>query len=287
MMRSLIIFCAIVFLVPEVFSQDRAGKSIHLNGVIVDAENKLPLSYANIGILNKSFGTVSDTTGNFSLSVNAENSMDTLQISLVGYQTVKLVVRDFAEKLNGKPIELQVRAYVLDAVEISIKKEVPEIAGRNKAGGFIQFAMHPKKEIVLGTEIGMRFKAATYPAFLKDFSWFFSVNNFKKIKFRINIYSLKNNMPDTLLLNKDVFVDVVDYKSGWNKVDLTPYNVIVSTDFVISIQWLEHDIKDGEQAKVFIPGAMSSKHASYFRIASQDKWTRTKTNLCYYVTLLH
>lgn len=147
--------------------------------------------------------------------------------------------------------------------------------------------MDPKKQIVLGTGIGMRFQPEKFPAVIKDFSWFFSANNFSKIKLRVNIYSLKNNFPDKQLLNTDLYVDVVDFMTGWIKVDLEQYNIVVETDFAISIQWLEHTIKEGENPKIFIPGAMSSGHASYFRIASQDKWTKTKTNLCYFVTLVH
>lgn len=97
----------------------------------------------------------------------------------------------------------------------------------------------------------------------------FFANNFSKIKLRVNIYSLKSNFPDKQLLNMDLYVDVVDSKTGWSKVHL------------------EHTIKEGENPKIFIPEAMSSGHASYFRIASQNKWTKTKTNLCYFVTLVY
>ncbi|MCF2447402.1 hypothetical protein L0657_25840 [Dyadobacter sp. CY345] len=98
--------------------------------------------------------------------------------------------------------------------------------------------MHPKKQIVLGTEIGMRFQPEKFPAVIKDFSWFFSANNFSKIKLHVNIYSLKNNFPDKQLLNTDLYVDIVDFKTSWIKVDmvstmlflkpilLSPYNTM-------------------------------------------------------------
>ena len=63
----------------------------------------------------------------------------------------------------------------------------------------------------------------------------FFANNFSKIKLRVNIYSLKSNFPDKQLLNMDLYVDVVDSKTGWSKVHL------------------EHTIKEGENPKIFFP----------------------------------
>ncbi|MCF2447401.1 carboxypeptidase-like regulatory domain-containing protein [Dyadobacter sp. CY345] len=72
-------------------AQTNTGQ-IELKGVLVDEKDRTPLSYVNIGVLNKSLITISNTTGRFSLNLKEENLTDKLQISRIGYHTIKVFV---------------------------------------------------------------------------------------------------------------------------------------------------------------------------------------------------
>lgn len=284
-MKFSVCFLLFIFLFLDrkpILAQQNQEFSIELSGTIVDAKTSLPLAYVNIGIVDKSIGTVSDLAGKFKFSIGSENLEDIVQFSMIGYETQKISVQDYRESRHDS-LFLDPKDYLLDELVV-VNKQNQEIVGREKGGGLIQFAMHPKDGIKMGTEFAMKIEAKHYPAILKDFNFFFTNNTFNRIKLRVNIYTLKNNVPDTLINKNAIYIDVIDEQSGWHVVDLSKFNIIVNSDFVISLQWVEHVLKN-DAHNVFIPGDFSFSKTSYFRIASQDKWKKSKASLCYYVTL--
>ena len=159
--------------------------------------------------------------------------------------------------------------------------------GRQKASKAVQAAIYTKKtgDAVIGSEMGVRLKTKQTGAFLRDFNWFISANNFKRIKFRINIYAVKDDLPDTLLSNKQIFGEVADGQTGWLKVDLIPYDVSINGDFIITLQWIESTMNNTIDPVVMMPAGLSFSKNCYARIASQDKWKKVNINLSYFVTL--
>lgn len=64
---------------------------------VVSKSTGEPIVYASVGIVNRNLGTVTDSTGNFSLTVPAENLNDSLRISSIGYTARTFAVKDFAD----------------------------------------------------------------------------------------------------------------------------------------------------------------------------------------------
>ncbi len=60
-----------------------------LTGVVMDADQQIPLPYVNIRLGNTNYGTASDSNGHFTLFVNPG---DTLQFSFVGYRMAVFVM---------------------------------------------------------------------------------------------------------------------------------------------------------------------------------------------------
>ncbi|MEJ7682928.1 MAG: carboxypeptidase-like regulatory domain-containing protein [Segetibacter sp.] len=239
--KILLLFSFLLWTIPILaFSQNSTNDNIILKGVITEQESNLPLSYVSIGIIDKPVGTISDTSGNYSLVISKENLSDTLQISLVGYKTNKISVNEFI-LTNDKNVKLTRRTFLLPKVIVTNKKRNAEIIGRQESGKLIQVSVHNKKtaDETIGSEMGMRIKTKRSSSLLKDLNWYFSANNFRTIKFRVNIYSIKNNFPDTLLCNKQIFATVENFKTGWNKIYLEPYNIVINGDFIITLQWIE------------------------------------------------
>lgn len=289
---NLKIFISILFALTFAktgFSQNLKKEDFGIKGKIIDQENYQPLSYVSIGILNKSIGILTDTLGNFKFQINQENLTDTLQISLVGYFSKKITVKNFIESKENI-ISLSVKPIELAGVGIVNSKVNTEIIGRQGNGKFIQVSIHNKKSVyeTIGSEMGMRYKTKKTNTTLKDFSFNISGNNFNQIKYRINIYSVKNSMPDTLLYNKQIFMTLDNFKTGWTKVDLEPYNIRVPQDFIVTIQWIESRMDKKEDPITLIPvGKTFFSKNCYARIASQDKWKRIGMNLSSFVTLMY
>jgi CarboxypepD_reg-like domain len=279
----------VLTLSKSIFSQSLTKDSISVKGKIIQQENNQPLSYVSIGVLNKPLGTLTDTLGDFNFQISQENLSDTLQISLVGYFSKKIVVKDFIES-KKYTIKLDVKITELAEVVVTNTKTNIETIGRQGSGKFIQVSIHNKKpaEETIGSEMGMRYKTKQKNATLKDFNFNISGNNFNFIKYRINIYSVKDDMPDTLIYNKQIFMTIDNFKTGWTKVDLEPYNIKVNQDFIVTVQWVEGRMDKKENPITMIPVAMTlfSKNC-YARIASQDKWKKVGMNLSNFVTLTY
>ena len=288
---SLLVFfaCIVSTLAFGQSANSVSGYVIYLKGIIVEQESKLPLAYTNVGIADQPFGTLTDSSGNFSMSINKENLSDTLLVSLTGYYTKRIAVNDFIAT-KDKTIRLTIKFTELKEVIVTNKKQNTEIIGRQGDGKLVQLSVHNKTSAdeTIGSEMGMRIKTKRTGATLKNLNWYISANNFNQIKFRINVYSIKDGWPDTLICNKQIFASVGKFKTGWINIDLEPYAIAINGDFIITLQWVESNTGKKEKPITMLPVALTpfSKNA-YARIASQDKWKKMGVSLSFYVTLIY
>jgi CarboxypepD_reg-like domain len=271
------------------FAQTPGAENKILKGSILDNQNNQPLAYVSVGVLNKSEGTLTDSAGNFSFEISQENLEDTLQMSSVGYFPKKIAVKDYI-KSNATIVKLEIKITELAEVIVTNMKTNTEIVGRQTSSKLTQVSIHNKTSAAqtIGSEMGMRYKTSRINAILKDFNFYISANNFNSIKFRVNIYSVKDELPDTLIYNKQIFATVDNFKTGWTKLDLQQYGIQVNNDFIVTIQWVESKMDKKEKPITIVPVVMTmfSKNC-YVRIASQDKWKKMGLGMSNYITLAY
>jgi CarboxypepD_reg-like domain len=289
--KPLVTLILTVAVTTQVLSQRPITENLTLTGLVTDKEAHTPLAYVSVGILNKPLGTVTDTLGHFIFTIGQENISDSLQLSIVGYFTWRISVKDFVSA-GDKTISLFVKTQRLREVTVtnSIQRPNTEIIGRQNVNKLVQVSVHNKKSAdeTIGSEMGMRFTTNRKNAIIRDFNFYVSANNFNFIKFRVNIYSVKDNLPDSLLYNKQIFATIDSFKTGWTKIDLEPYHIKVNSEFIVTVQWIESRTDKKENPITILPVALTlfSKNC-YARIASQDKWKRMAVNLSSYVTLAY
>lgn len=250
------------------------GQSLTFSGTVTDTTNT-PIEYAAIGILNKPVGTVSNSNGNFSLSLDSSNLTDTLKISSLGYESEELLI----SKIEGKKhlnIILIPFAEPLNEISISSKKMKTYTEGKSKTNTKQQviFANPDMPNINLGTEIGRKFKLEDNdPSKLEKFRFFIKDNNFDSTKFRINIYLIsENNRPDRKLNTPKIFASASKNYTGWVEVDLSPFDIIVKEDIIVAVEWIEHSDKgDLLNLPIIIP-SFGSTH--YYKFGSQNSWKK-------------
>lgn len=85
---------------------------IAISGTIKDSK-KQPLAFANVFVIGKSVGTISNQLGEFTFNVPVEYMRDTLSISFVGFKSFKGVVKDVVEN--------NIQEYMLDENIIELK----------------------------------------------------------------------------------------------------------------------------------------------------------------------
>ena len=67
-------------------------------GRVLDRSTKQPLAFANVGIVGKNLGTLSDLEGNFTMVMNQSNDSDSVTISMLGYQVSLIPAKAFEEE---------------------------------------------------------------------------------------------------------------------------------------------------------------------------------------------
>lgn len=289
--KPLLLLLLVCITASRVLAQANTAENIILKGIVIDKENSKALAYVSVGILNKPNGTVTDTAGHFSFGISRDNFADTIQVSIVGYAALKIPVSDFMPAAD-KTIRLSVKPQQLAEVRITnaIRAINTEIIGRQAVSKFVQVSVHNKKtaDETVGSEMGMLYKTSQKKALIKNFNFYISVNNFNFIKFRVNIYAVKNAMPDTLLCNQQIFATVDNFKTGWTNINLDQYNIRVNGEFIITVQWIEGRMDKKEAPLTVLPVAITpfSKNC-YARIASQDKWKKMGVNLSNFVTIAY
>jgi hypothetical protein len=90
-----------------------------ITGKILDKDTKEPLPYATVVYESKSTGTVSDHDGCFTLSIFGANESDSILISYMGYQPLRLSI---SKCLQSKTHELQEDKFQLNEVVVRSKK---------------------------------------------------------------------------------------------------------------------------------------------------------------------
>ena len=101
-----------------------------------------------------------------------------------------------------------------------------------------------------GGEIGVVFTSPGYPATIKSIKYYITSAGIPTTQFKVNIYSLnQDGTPDTSILSSTVTGQATSGDT-WVEIDMTSYNVEVSSDFLISMEWLTApNVIDGSNAQ--------------------------------------
>ena len=278
-----------IFISLIVYSQEKI-----ISGKVLNFENNEPLTYVNIGIKNKTVGTVSNNNGLFNLKLNEKvTSKDTIIFSYIGFKTEKYLVSEL-NKIK-KPILLQPKNMELDEVVVSSKKiklKSKKIGRTSKGLGLMHsnFYSYNEKDVDdrLSKERGMKFNIRRN-CHIKDLNFNITSNDFKSLKFRVNFYKIQDGVPTDLIVQENVIFEIKDNFLGWFTVDLEPYEIYFNEeneDVAVTIQWLE-SVKENEKSKYFaISTASSPTHTAYFREKAMDSWNKGGQNLSFYLNAM-
>jgi len=238
------------------------------SGTIIDSESGEALPYANVGVVGKNIGTVTDIKGEFSLKIDAEYDADTLMMSMIAYEDLVFVVRDFKEQLsNNSTFKLTSKTTDLQEIVVSGSQLKSKILGnktksKNIRGHFIADE--------LGSEVGIIIKIKKSPTYIDKFHASIAENKYGLLKFRLNFYTVKDKMPHENILTENIIVET-QIKEGVLTVDLSEYNIVVEDDFMVSLEWVE-DL--GEDGLFFSMSFFGSPVIS--RQTSQAYWKKLK-----------
>jgi len=242
------------------------------SGQLIDQQSGAPISYVNIGIVNKNIGTVSNTKGEFTLELNSTEDNDTLFISCIGYERKAYLISNFKNSFRSMDqiiIELQPKIYELAEVVVRpIGTKIYTLGNFCESNSAYGNAFYSKE---LGTEIGVLVNLPENKnnAYLQNFRFYVGKFTFDKFPVRLNVYNLKNGRPNENILTEPIFIELTSV--GEYIVELEKYQIITNGDFFISLEY--YRVSDGKKGElIFCAVENENKRNGYFRLTSQGSW---------------
>lgn len=243
---------------------------LSLSGKILDKDSATGVDYVNIGIIDRAQGTVSDVDGSFDLKIYESLPTDTVQISRIGYATLKFSLAGFKKELEKEPVIHLLREDVaLDEVVISNKDAKKNRIGYTK---FTENLVGYWNDIdALGGEHASKIIVRKGAVKLEDLSFKVVKSISDSLLVRVNIYEIDNGLPGRNIAKKQI-LHTIKEQSGRIIIDLSPYNILVDDHFIVSLELLK--IYGGKVGMTI--AAYNDGYRSYTRLISQDRWRKMR-----------
>ena len=261
---------------PQTRRRDSDAGEQMISGFITDKKSNQPLQYVNVGLMNKDKGTTTLKNGAFKLNLSESNLEDTLKISMVGYAPRTFYLKDLLKGPQSHlNIQLKEKTEELKEVVVTRNKLTTRVLGNKTESRFFGGKFASKD---LGSEIAIKIKIRKAPTHLNKFTFNVSYNTTDTSTFRVNVYTVKNGLPDKNVLSKNLIKRIAK-QTGKIELDLSKQNIVVNDDFFISLEWIEGNKNSGV---TFSSGFVNK--GTYYRKASQGLWKKYPMGVGFNVT---
>ncbi|WP_460611856.1 alpha/beta fold hydrolase [Hymenobacter seoulensis] len=256
-----------------------------LQGMVLDQHTSAPVPFASVGIAGKPLGTVADESGLFRFSI-PDGEQGNVMISCVGYHILAVPVATLQQP--GYIARLVPSGVSLGAVTVRPGTIKTQTFGRTASSTLMGANLYTEANLIsddLAKEQGTILPLAD-DCRLRDFNFHVAFNRFKRVKFRLNLYSVKDGRPDQQLLQQDIRFDVT-VPRGWVKVDLMPYQVQLQghKQVAVTLQWLQSEAVEGQHKAFAVSAVPLPGHSILSRTKSQAEWQETAPGyLSFYLT---
>ncbi len=241
------------------FSQTYSGK-------VLSSGDKVGIAFVNVGIIGRNIGTVTDESGNFTITFSDFNDKDSLRISMIGYDSKILLISQFRAD-STKNIYLVPRDYYLTEVKVISRKAHQTLLGTPVTSGALKSGFATND---LGSELGIKVYARKQVV-LKDININVATCTYDSVVYRINIYQVLNKTEFVNILIKPIYIsfskDKIDKAITLN---LREYQIYIKGDILISLE-LFKDLGEGR----LLFNTQYFTGTTYHRKTSQGKWTQS------------
>jgi hypothetical protein len=256
--------------------------SQEFKGSIKDKKTNEGLPYVNIGVPAKAWGFLSDENGNFKFKATSEKDDDTIQISLIGYQTILLKLKELKNQCDSNGIfYLEEMTYQLSQVTITPNEyETKILGGKNlenlecieipQINDTAYKRMAHEKGLdtnAIGFEFGNKIKIKNGQQNFIDKIQFKVCLGIKDTAiYRVNIYTkgktVSRHMTVIGMINEESLINVMKEpivikafgKTEVKSIDLSSQNIEITDDFIIALECIyasDKKMKIGADPSIF------------------------------------
>ncbi|MGB1307983.1 MAG: carboxypeptidase-like regulatory domain-containing protein [Oceanihabitans sp.] len=218
-----------------------------VNGFVVSDKSNKALVYANITLLSKNKGSITNKDGYFTLNLRKEEFNDSLLFSYIGYKSKIISIQDLLNNPDS-PVRLLEEVDNLKEVILSVKKAKYTAS---KTLGFNKRGIKQKISTAYGSEYATliendKFKDGKVTGVIfhlnKNKSDLFEIY---PAYFRIKFYEYNNDldMPGKLLSHENILIKP-ENKSQKYKLDVSQYNILMPKNgIVVGIEVINPNIE--------------------------------------------
>lgn len=249
-----------------------------LKGRVVN-QSGTPLEYASIGVLNKAIGTITEPNGTFILNVNKVDNGDSIRFSMIGYapQCFKL------NQLLGTENTIVLQEQQFHLKEIIVKPRAnSQVKGNRNRSWLGKCCGWGGTDHGKGSELGTKISIGDNPVKIEKLCVRILHHSFDSSLFRLHIRNIVNNKPGSELLNQNIYLPISS-KSGWITLDLRDYDIVLSGDVAVTLEWLKvmgvnqkrlvRINKSKEKTSEILINVSSKSGCLYRKWAHDDSWT--------------
>ncbi|GMQ33382.1 carboxypeptidase-like regulatory domain-containing protein [Algoriphagus taiwanensis] len=231
-----------------------------------------PISFASVGFVDTSIGTVSNMEGEFILFLQeTPPSNSILRVSSMGFEPVE---KGLTEVDLGVPLHFQLKENTFSLDEVIVKSgalETIEYGNPDEKTAIkTNLAISNQPNMNLGAEIGRKFRLSDKPNYLSKLKFHLAYNNFDTLLIRINFYQLESGKLTQIQQAKPIIRQIVNQKSGWVTLDLEEENQVLSGTVVASIEWIGASKVGNTFALNISMPALFQTH--YYKYGAQNRW---------------
>ena len=205
-----------------------------VSGIVLSSETNLPIEFINVGVVNSTVGTITDSQGTFKLSIPKEFLDNEIKIKSIEYETKTFKISQLTQIENK--IYLNPVYHKIDEIIIQNDKNISfkELGSKSTSEKLVTgWSYGPSK----GGERGILINPKKKKFIIKDVSFHVAQNDFKKINVRLHIRKISNLNQE--ILTEDIIIPV-DIKNGWIKESISSYNIKIDEPVVVSLEWLDY-----------------------------------------------
>jgi len=263
MIKNIILTTWLLFVLLNLHGQNITSSHVF------DASTKEPMPFVNIGIKNKNTGTISNSTGGFSINISDDKINDSLTFSFVGYNSLTISIKNL---LSTKADSILLYPKTLELAEVVVSangkwKSKKMGLSRNLPGVFGVVQSDATSDIV---ECAQQFDLGDELTKISNFHIYLKGVNTDTASFRINFYHFDGNKPTDRAFEKEIFIRR-KISNGWLEIDLDEYEVWLKGKIVASIEFLPTE-KQKEIISLSYGGILVCQETSYNRTSSQGEW---------------